>query len=51
MNGVSVRRVSFEAGELAGPLYPRSEGLITEWELRQIIVDCNLLDKATFFGI
>jgi hypothetical protein len=49
LNGVNVRRVWLEAGELSGPLSARSKGLVTEWELRQIIGDRNLLDKATFF--
>ncbi|TWT94949.1 hypothetical protein Pla100_35280 [Neorhodopirellula pilleata] len=49
LNGVSIRRVWLEAGELAGPLSARSKGLVTEWELRQIIDDRNLLEKTTFF--
>jgi hypothetical protein len=49
LNGVNIRKVWLEAGNFAGPLSARNKGLVTEWELRQIIGDRNLLDKATFF--
>ena len=48
LNGVNVRRAWLEAGELT-PGVARRHGLVTEWELRQIIGNRKLLEKTTFF--
>jgi hypothetical protein len=48
LNGVNVRRAWLEAGELM-PQVARRDGLVTEWELRQVIANRDLLKKTTFF--